>query len=68
MPTSSNRLLDCIFYHFTMTFLLLAARIFFKGGKFFEQHSPGAVVKPSESGHKRDTESFFPGDEGICGF
>ena len=34
---------------------------FFKGRpKFFEQHSPGAVVKPSESSRNRDIEAFSP--------
>ena len=28
--------------------------------KFFEQHSPGAVVKPSESSRNRDIEAFSP--------
>ena len=33
------------------------------GGEFFEQHSPVAVIKPSDSSHKRDIEVFSPGNE-----
>ena len=31
--------------------------------KFFEHHSPAAVVKPSGSSHNRNIEVFFPGNE-----
>ena len=30
------------------------------GAKFFEQHIPGAVVKPSGSSHNRNIEIFLP--------
>ena len=34
-----------------------------EGPKFFEQHSPDAVEKPSGSSHNRYIEVFSPGDE-----
>ena len=47
-----------------------AARISSRGRpKFFEQHSPGAVVKPSESSRNRDIETSSPQEmRGVCGF
>ena len=37
--------------------------------KFFEQHIPGAVVKPSESSRNRDIEASFSQElRGVCGF
>ena len=44
-----------------------AARICSRGRpKFFEQNSPGAVVKPSESSRNRDIEDSSPRRRGVC--
>ena len=45
------------------------ARISSRGEpKFFSQHSPDAMEKPSGSSHNRDIEVFSPGGEGCVVF
>ena len=58
---ASSKLNDIIKQSYILTEISGAARISSRGkAKFCEQHSPGAVVKPSESSHNRDIEVFLP--------
>ena len=55
---------------FCMVLTSGVGRIFSRGRpEFFEKHSPGAVVKPSESSRYSDIEAFSPQEMmGVCGF